>query len=77
MVRGVERNACSFSDGYEKKLTGGGSPATAELIVLNAIALGLTAADLDLFTIGMLNDLAAEMNDEGEIEATQADFDAF
>lgn len=44
--------------------------------------MGLTVADLDHFTLGMLNDLALEMLDDeeeedGVREATQADFDAF
>ena len=39
--------------------------------------MGLTVADLDLLTIGMLNDLAIEMSGETERESTQADYDTF
>ena len=43
----------------------------------NALQIGLTVADLELVTIGMLNDLACEMNDDTPRMATQSDFDKF
>lgn len=51
------------------------------LFLLRAAQLGISVSDLDLLTIGMLNDMYAErINDEeGEYArvATQEDFDNF
>jgi len=44
---------------------------------LGALSLGLTLADLDELTIGMICDLLAEKSGDYEREATQSDFDAF
>ena len=46
-------------------------------MLLTALHLGLSVADLDGITIGMLNDLALRYSDEGCHEATQKDYDAF
>lgn len=46
-------------------------------MLLNALGIGLTVADLDHITVGMLNDLVLEYNDEGYQEATQENYDAF
>ena len=54
---------------------------TTPLLLLRCVQLGLSLRDLDLLTIGMVNDMYAERaNDEydGWREvAGQADFDAF
>ena len=54
---------------------------TTPLFLLRCVQLGIAIRDLDLLTIGMVNDMFAESrNDEykGYHEvATQADFDAF
>ncbi len=50
------------------------------LFILRAIQLGLTMADLDFLSIGLVNDLFIEnMNDEYPYQqvATQDDFDKF
>lgn len=54
---------------------------TTPLFLLRCVQLGLSLRDLDLVTIGMVNDMYAESgNDEykGYSQmATQSDFDAF
>ncbi len=54
---------------------------TTPLFLLRCVQLGLSLSDLDLVTIGMVNDMYAESrNDEfdGYAEvATQEDFDLF
>ena len=54
---------------------------TTPLFLLRCVQLGLSIRDLDLLTIGMVNDMCAESrNDEykGYKEiATQEDFDRF
>ena len=54
---------------------------TTALLHLRAVQLGISLRDLDLLTIGMLNDMYAEaLNDRyGSYAqlATQDDFDAF
>ena len=54
---------------------------TTPLFLLRCVQLGLSIRDLDLLTIGMVNDMSAESrNDEykGYKEiATQEDFDRF
>ena len=54
---------------------------TTPLFLLRCVQLGISSRDLDLLTIGMVNDMYAESsNDEykgySQI-ATQKDFDAF
>ena len=44
------------------------------LAILN---MGLSIADLDYITMGMVFDLAAEKSGEAEHEATQSDFENF
>jgi hypothetical protein len=66
--------------GNTKKLSGGGGPITAEDIVNLTLSVGLTVADLDNITIGMLNDIAIKRLGEDDAdarEATQADMLAF
>lgn len=53
---------------------------TTPLFLLRCLQIGLSLRDLDLLTIGMVNDLYAESrNDENQSEycqlATQEDFD--
>ena len=54
---------------------------TTPLFLLRCVQLGISIRDLDLLTIGMVNDMSAESsNDEykGYTQiATQRDFDAF
>ena len=54
---------------------------TTPLFLLRCVQLGISIQDLDLLTIGMVNDMYAESsNDEytGYVQiATQRDFDAF
>lgn len=54
---------------------------TTALFLLRCVQIGLSLSDLDLLTIGMVNDMYAESgNDDykGYHElATQEDFDAF
>lgn len=53
---------------------------TTPLFLLRCIQLGLSLRDLDLVTIGMVNDMYAESrNDEYKYKelATQEDFDKF
>ena len=54
---------------------------TTAVLLLRAAEIGISIADLDLLTIGMLNDIFVEkFNDsEGEYEnvATQEDIDTF
>ena len=53
---------------------------TTPLFLLRCVQLGLSIRDLDLLTIGMVNDMYAESsNDEYKDReiATQADFDHF
>lgn len=45
--------------------------------MLNALGLGLSVADLENITVGMLNDLVLEYSDEGYKTATPTDYDAF
>ena len=53
---------------------------TTPLFLLRCVQLGISIRDLDLLTIGMVNDMYAESrNDDCEYAtvATQSDYDAF
>ena len=53
---------------------------TTPLFLLRCVQLGLSIRDLDLLTIGMVNDMYVESrNDEHQytVVATQEDFDKF
>lgn len=53
---------------------------TTPLFLLRAVELGLSIIDLDLLTIGLVNDMYTEKaNDEWKYKevATQEDFDKF
>ena len=53
---------------------------TTPLFLLRCVQLGLSIRDLDLLTIGMVNDMYAEVrNDDAKYStlATQEDFDKF
>ncbi len=53
---------------------------TTPLFLLRCVQIGLSIRDLDLLTIGMVNDMYAESrNDECHYAtlATQSDFDSF
>ena len=64
-----------------KKLHTTDRPMTTPLFLLRCVQLGISIRDLDLLTIGMVNDMYAEGgNDEykGYSQmATQSDMDAF
>ena len=64
----------------EKKLRPTDREMTTPLFLLRCVQLGLSIRDLDLLTIGMVNDMYVESrNDEHKyaVVATQEDFDKF
>ena len=69
------------TDVESKKLHATDRPMTTPLFLLRCVQLGISIRDLDLLTIGMVNDMYAESgNDEykGYSQmATQSDMDAF
>ena len=54
---------------------------TTPLFLLRCVQLGISIRDLDLLTIGMVNDMYAESSNDGykgyQQLATQEDFDLF
>lgn len=69
------------TDVQSKKLRATDRPMTTPLFLLRCVQLGISIHDLDLLTIGMVNDMYAESGNDDykgykEI-ATQKDFDAF
>ena len=56
---------------------------TTPLFLLRCVQLGISIRDLDLLTIGMVNDMYVESGNDQEAEknynvlATQSDFDKF
>lgn len=55
---------------------------TTPLFLLRCVQLGISIRDLDLLSIGIINDMYIEsMNDDAKgaykVQATQADFNAF
>lgn len=54
---------------------------TAALFLLRAVQVGISISDLDLLTMGMINDMYAEAHNDQEGEyaqlADQEDFDHF
>jgi hypothetical protein len=53
---------------------------TIPLFLLRCVQLGISIRDLELLTIGMVNDMYAESRNDEEkyaMVATQEDFDAF
>ena len=56
---------------------------TTPLFLLRCVQLGISIRDLDLLTIGMVNDMYVESGDDQDavkkysVSATQADFDRF
>ena len=56
---------------------------TTPLFLLRCVQLGISIRDLDLLTIGMVNDMYVESGNDQEADknynvvATQADFDRF
>ena len=63
-----------------KKLRPTDREMTTSLFLLRCVQLGLSIRDLDLLTIGMVNDMYVESrNDEHKyaVVATQEDFDRF
>jgi hypothetical protein len=63
-----------------KKLRKTERPMTTALFMLRCVELGLSIADLDLLTIGSVNDMFLEKSRdsmEWREQATQADMDKF
>ena len=56
---------------------------TTPLFLLRCVQLGISISDLDLLTIGMVNDMYVESGNDQDADknynvvATQADFDRF
>lgn len=53
---------------------------TTPLFLLRCVQLGLSVSDLDFLTIGLVNDLFTEKENDDypyRYQATQADFDKF
>lgn len=53
---------------------------TTPLFLLRCVQLGLSMGDLDLLTIGLVNDMYTEQSNDGceyDTLATQDDFDRF
>ena len=69
------------TDVSAKKLRPTDRPMTTPLFLLRCVQMGISIRDLDLLTIGLVNDMYAEnSNDDykGYMEvATQEDFDKF
>ena len=64
----------------EKKLRKTERPMTTALFMLRCVELGLNIADLDLLTIGSVNDMFNEKSRdsmEWKEQASQSDFDKF
>ena len=64
----------------KKKLRKTERPMTTALFMLRCVGLGLSIADLDLLTIGSVNDMFLEKNRdsmEWKEQASQSDFDKF
>ena len=64
----------------KKKLRKTERPMTTALFMLRCVELGLSIADLDLLTIGSVNDMFLEKSRdsmEWREQATQADMDKF
>ena len=66
-----------------KKLRATDRPMTTPLFLLRCVQLGISIRDLDLLTIGMVNDMYVESGNDQDADknynvvATQADFDRF
>ena len=64
----------------KKKLRKTERPMTTALFMLRCVELGLSIADLDLLTIGSVNDMFLEKNRdsmEWKEQASQSDFDSY
>ena len=68
------------TDAEAKKLRKSEREMTPPLFLLRCLQIGLSLRDLDLLTVGMVNDIFVEnMNDDCDYAtvATQEDYDAF
>ena len=66
--------------GRKKKLRPSTREMNTAVFLLRAVQLCISLSDLDLLTIGMVDDMYAEqLNDEAKypLKATQQDFDRF
>lgn len=67
----------------KKKLRATDRPMTTSLFLLRCVQLGISIRDLDLLTIGMVNDMYMESNNDQDADkhyhtlASQEDFDRF
>lgn len=69
-----------FARGILKKLKGEGEPLTTPGLLAISRRLGLSLADLELVTIGVIMDICValsgdDVEDEIEADATQADYE--
>ena len=78
------RFSCSVKRTEEmQKLRAIDRPMTTPLFLLRCVQLGISIRDLDLLTIGMVNDMYVESGNDQDADknyrviATQADFDRF
>ena len=60
-----------------KKLRPTDRKMTTPLFLLRCVQLGISIRDLDLLTIGMVNDIYAESGNDEYKGYSQKDFDAF
>ena len=69
------------TDVSAKKTSSNDHPMTTPLFLLRFVQLGISIRDLDLLTIGLVNDMYAENSNDDykgyKEEATQEDFDKF
>jgi hypothetical protein len=81
IYKGVQRNERPVLGQSQrcilKKLSGEGEPLTTPGLLAISRKLGLSLADLESITIGIIMDICAEFDGNAEKQATQADFDAF
>ena len=71
---------CADRSGIQKKPRKSELEMTTPLFLLRCVQLGISIADLDLLTIGLVNDMFTErQNDDYPYKelASQADFDKF
>ena len=64
----------------KKKVRSSVREMNTAIFLLRTVQLGISLSDLDLLTIGMVNDMYTEqLNDEAKypLKATQQDFDRF
>lgn len=71
---------CADGGGIQKKPRKSEREMTTPLFLLRCVQLGISIADLDLLTIGLVNDMFTERQNDGysyKELASQSDFDRF